>query len=341
MLTFICSWYQVPPSFLDFIFPFGKKINDSHNETCALRNESRFHARQRGLEIVSLGRSGRDIRICYHLQSVEQSPGQETMEWSIRQTAIYHSYDLVSEKAFWINVKGNQLLEHRVDGEPMLAAPSRSPDGSVFSVTLATHVLFAEWAGQNWRTYIKGLEEMVFSATERTIVIPVDSPSSALTPPPVYQTPQDATLGEKRKPPNDPSSAVSRYTESEDLAKTEVPQMLPRTKTLTSTSFGSEESRFLDDFSFSDVQKIQMVEEMTEKVVGILSRNLTTLRDLRETYASIPRLDLADEEGMREEIETFETQIIMIEKDLETLVERSKTLLKRIHERKTLVSNIY
>ena len=336
---------------MDFVFPFGRKINDAHNEVCALRNESRLYVRQRGLDIPRLDRSGRDIRISYHLQSVERSPGQESLEWSIRQTAVYHSYDLISKHALWINVKGNQVLEHRIDGEPMLAAPSSFPDTTVFSATLATHVVFAEWAGENWRTYIKSLESTISHATERSIVVPVDSLSStphAPHSPSMSQTPRinnnsipdsRATSGEKFKPSINPSSAVSRYTQSEEVTKAEVPGMLPRTKTLTTSSLGSDESRFLDDFSFSDIQITQIAEETVEKVIGTLSRNIRTLKDLRAIYTSIIALDTRYEDVTVEEVEIFDAQIIAIENDLEALVDRSVALLKRVHERKALVSN--
>jgi hypothetical protein len=152
MLSFLFSYHQVMPSFLDFVFPLGKQEYARDFHFSGLREESRLGAKQRGLNIPELGRSGNEIRLCYNLRSVERSEGQLDLRWSIRQSAVYHSFDLKSGKSLWINVKDNKLIYNRMLEASILPSISKIESLSeAFSGSLATHLLLCDWSGENWR----------------------------------------------------------------------------------------------------------------------------------------------------------------------------------------------
>jgi hypothetical protein len=71
------------------------------------RQENHLNAAERTHKISSLGRSGRDFHMCYNLKSVERYPSASHWLWSIRQMAVYHSFDVETGKTFWIVLKAN------------------------------------------------------------------------------------------------------------------------------------------------------------------------------------------------------------------------------------------
>ncbi|KAF2473093.1 uncharacterized protein BDR25DRAFT_128515 [Lindgomyces ingoldianus] len=176
MLTFLFSYYQIMASFLDFISPFGKQEHAEDSHFSAVKEDIRLDSRHSGLKIRELGRSGLEIRIGYNLRSVERSPGQKDFPWSIRQTAVYHSFDLETAHTLWVNFKGNKLLKKRV--EEVLASSDAHKIGScsqAFTTSLQQHVLFCDWSGENWRWYINYLETELHKMSRNALAVPVNN----------------------------------------------------------------------------------------------------------------------------------------------------------------------
>ena len=96
------------PAFLDFLFPFGQQKYQKDFHSTGFRHETRLDEVDRGLALPDLGRSGRTLQLCYSLKSVEPSK-TGNKEWTIRQTALYHSFDMESDRAVWFIIKANQI----------------------------------------------------------------------------------------------------------------------------------------------------------------------------------------------------------------------------------------
>lgn len=170
------------PAFLDFVFPFGEQEYEEDFHFSGFREEDHLDNRRRVPQIPELGRSGRELRICYNLRSVEQTNDKKSiLPWSIRQTAVYHSFDLETAQSLWVTVKGNHCIKDRIL-ESMQAAKNRTfqTDGEAFSATLATHLLLCDWAGENWRWYINNLEKEFQKLTRSTMSTVVDKVPEAL-----------------------------------------------------------------------------------------------------------------------------------------------------------------
>lgn len=148
------------------------------------REESQFASRNNERRVPDLGRSGLGIRLCYNLRSVERTKDQTELPWSIRQTAVYHEFDMKTGRAVWIIVKGNKLIRNRM--REASASPAFSPKSSCsdrFSASLAPHLLLCDWSGENWRWYINDLEDQLQGLTRSVLATRVDHQLGPVTSP--------------------------------------------------------------------------------------------------------------------------------------------------------------
>ncbi|KAF2204801.1 hypothetical protein GQ43DRAFT_428635 [Delitschia confertaspora ATCC 74209] len=170
MFCFLLTYHQVMPAFLDFIFPFGEQEYEQDFHFCGFREENHLDNGLQGLLIPELGRSGCELRLCYNLRSVERSGST----WSIRQTAVYHSFDLENGHSLWITVKGNNCIKDRItESLSPLKKPKFQTRDVAFSASLVTHLLMCDWAGENWRWYINDLEHDLQKLTRHALSTPV------------------------------------------------------------------------------------------------------------------------------------------------------------------------
>ncbi|KAG8164438.1 hypothetical protein KVR01_006356 [Diaporthe batatas] len=163
VFTYTLSFLQTMPRFLDLAFTFGEQeaLKDFHYTAFNAENFlDDFEAERH--RIPRLGRSGHEIRHCFNLWSIERS---KSPPWSIRQTAVYHSFDVRTGRATWINVKGNELMQERITqalGSTSQLQPSslKTISGS-FSASLLTLLLVLEWSGENWKSRISDLQNQL------------------------------------------------------------------------------------------------------------------------------------------------------------------------------------
>ncbi|KAF2735006.1 hypothetical protein EJ04DRAFT_576404 [Polyplosphaeria fusca] len=185
MFTFLFSYHQVMPSFLDFIFPFGRQEHARDSYFGGFREEDSLESKRRGVQIQSLGRSGIALRLCYNLRSVErlQRPHLD-VKWSIRQSATYHSFDFETGQSLWINVKGNRGIKDRItEGSQSPFLSDFSTRSLAFASSLATHSIMCDWSAENWRWYINDMEDELQDLTRSALVTPVEKdPTPMLSP---------------------------------------------------------------------------------------------------------------------------------------------------------------
>jgi hypothetical protein len=167
------------PSYLDFVFPFGDQEYAQDFYFTGFKEECYLGAKHRRLQLPQLGRSGSEMRLCFNLRSVEESSRERSLPWSIRQVAIYHTFDFETGNAVWITVKGNTQIKKRITE---LLKPSKSRTnssvGDAFSETLRIHLLLCNWALENWRWYINDLERSVQPSTQTALSAIIERPPS-------------------------------------------------------------------------------------------------------------------------------------------------------------------
>jgi hypothetical protein len=355
LLTLLLTYHQVMPSFLDFIFPFGRQENANDFYFSGFRQETRLEDVYKRLQIPEIGRSGREIRMCYNLKSVEPSEYQPSFPWSIRQTAVYHSLDVETGQTFWIILKGDELIKERIEetsGSPGgIHNPSdRVPWRDSFASSLATHMIICDWCGEDLRWYISYLEQTLQEKTRRTLAVKVETPASPVSEKVAKSItwntvsthiPEKSSFRSdsffKRSSPVSPLRATSIPAEVPPARPSPPGPPPPRSNTMYSQMGGLPNPT---NFSFADLQQVQLVEDKANEVLLILESNVNVLTELKEHYRSVTISEHCPEELIRDcsrDIQRFEKRIVGIINDLRIQQSRTTTLLRLLADRKSLV----
>lgn len=166
------------PEFVDFMLAFGISEHSKDFLYSGFRSEMNLSNDCNRLLLPELGRSGREIRLCHILRSVERvdSAGgsQKQWPWVLRPTVTYHSFDAETGKSVWMVVKANDLIRDRIkhsceDRDLYQPCSDTTLDRS-FESTLQTHLVICAWAGENWRWYINFIEERIQELTREVLV---------------------------------------------------------------------------------------------------------------------------------------------------------------------------
>ncbi|KAK0721399.1 hypothetical protein B0T21DRAFT_386272 [Apiosordaria backusii] len=185
MFLFTMSFLQVMAPFVDLLLGFGKSRSRKEFHYTSFRHENYLAASQaQSFASPRLGRSGQEVRHCYNLWGVEKTVIDDSPGWSIRQTAIFHSFDIVSGQALWVNISANDEIKSRITDavascEELQAESLMDLEGS-FLATLKTHLVAFEWCLENWRQYITYLEKMLRNIIDEVEQAPVEEVERSL-----------------------------------------------------------------------------------------------------------------------------------------------------------------
>lgn len=157
------------PGYLDFISVFGTQSRPRDLRFSGFREQTLLSNPPCGPSVPALGRSGRQFQLCYNLKSVSSlSPAgtpTKNKEWSIRQAAFHHQFDIDEGTTLWIVAKGDWEIKERI--QDMTGKDGRPEDKSFdkpeecFRSSLAVHLLNSHWSTEDWRWYIQWLEDVV------------------------------------------------------------------------------------------------------------------------------------------------------------------------------------
>ena len=344
------TYHQVMPEFLDFLCPFGRQQYPQDFHFSGFRQHTRLTDAECGLNIPELGWSGRDIRLCYNLKSVEPSESQPAWPWSIRHCAAYHSFDAENGLANWIVIKGDQLMKKRIKSATDTGGlPETSSFQSIdraFASTLATHLIFCDWSAESWRWYLNFLEEALQTASRRTLTVVTDPPSSPVAATSIASVTQEGVSEKRNK--TWPSTFRKPAIQPLDIDKPALPTsrpLPPVTPTspisprVQTQSFEKNSGR---EFSFSDLQRLQFIEEKADEAILVLHANINVLAELKQHY----RILTDSEEWPKElrsqcktDIARFDRRITNVENDLGKQRLRAETLVRLLANRKSLVKS--
>ena len=301
------------PEFLDFLSPFGMGQYPQDVQFEGFRQSTRLTDANRGLSLPELGWSGRDIRLCYNLKSVERSEANPDWPWSIRHCSAYHSFDTENGLANWIVIKGNQLMKNRIksatDTNGLPETSSFQSTDRAFASSLATHLIFCDWSAESWRGYINFLEEAlrIASGDIQTLV----------TLPPFTPVVAEETVSEKRGK-FWPTSRLVPAQHSEKNSKHE--------------------------YSFSDLQNLQSIEEKADEAILVLHTNINVLTELKQHYSLLTDSEEWPEElrsSCKADIARFDRRVTKVENDLGMQKLRAETLVRLLANRKSLVKSVF
>ncbi|OCL13901.1 hypothetical protein AOQ84DRAFT_371775 [Glonium stellatum] len=337
------------PEYLDFIFPFGEQEYPQDFHFAGLRYENKLSKLYSMRAIPELGRSGRTLQLCYSLKSVEPSKSERNCPWSVRQTAVYHSFDIENGRTVWMTVKGNQLISGRVisvtQERERSDLRSFGSCSEAFAASLGSHLIFCDWAGDNWRWYINFLEDELQKITRKALQARIgrrQDPASrkierSQTTP--VAKPQPTVLNFRKMPLGKERRTL---TLNEDAKSTDVPIELQQSNLI------SQPKRPVDgigneDFSFSEIQDVQRLQEKTNDAFSVLKTNTKTLSKLRDYYQSVIALEdwpTDMELNCKRARSNFNERISNVIDDLQMQETRLETLLRSLDDRKTLLHGI-
>jgi len=349
MMTYVLTYHQVIPAFLDFLFPFGRKEYEKDFHFSGFRHEERLDTQHKGLGIPGLGRSGRDIRMCYNLKSVEPSKSQREWPWSIRQIAVYHSFDVDTGVSAWIIVKGSDLMKRRIETASGMRGRRNLNDFDTrfraFASSLATQLIISSWCAENWRWYINFLEESLQKKTRRTIAgMKFETPVS-----PVFEKPSRTFTWGSSTTRNEKSSSFFSRSRSQSFSQIFTPTSPRKDFDPPPPPSGPPQPLYMqnneqidpDALDLSDLQRVQWIEDKANEALLVLESNMSVLSELNQHYESLMGCEHWDHDINREcrgEISRFHSRITGILSDLQMEVARTKTLIRLIADRKAMVS---
>lgn len=157
------------PAYIDFMLVFGAQSDAKDLRFSGLREQICLKAPSKEHCIPELGRSGKLFQLCYNLKGAQfKKRSNENIKldaWSIRQAVIYHKFDVEYGTTLWILTKGGLDLLERY--EELTGSKGRPEDKafqgpeSCFRSSLAVHLLFSYWSTEDWRWYIRWLEDVL------------------------------------------------------------------------------------------------------------------------------------------------------------------------------------
>ncbi|KAL8772819.1 MAG: hypothetical protein Q9209_002164 [Squamulea sp. 1 TL-2023] len=161
------------PSYLDFMFVFGLSNSARELRFSGFREQVSLKTSAVSLVAPSMGRSGHSFQLCYNLKGVARISTEKPIQWSVRQIAIHHQFDVDEGTALWIVTKGDLEIKDRIkaltgkDARPDYRALA-SPEECLKS-SLAVHLLNCHWSVGDWRWYIQYLEDAIDNETDTAI----------------------------------------------------------------------------------------------------------------------------------------------------------------------------
>ncbi|RDW91278.1 hypothetical protein BP5796_02443 [Coleophoma crateriformis] len=170
MLVRILTYHQVMPIYLDFISVFGSQSEPRDLRFSGFREQCLISKPARGPAVPALGRSGLQIQLCYNLKAANCIDSTaKHKQWSIRQAAFHHQFDIQEGTTLWIITKGDLSLKERIQD---VTGPRGKPEdkkydtvAECFKNTMLIHLLYCHWATEDWRWYIQWLEEIIEKIT--------------------------------------------------------------------------------------------------------------------------------------------------------------------------------
>ena len=353
MFTDILTCHQVMPEFLDFVFPFGRREDAEDFHFGALKVDNRFDMPHTTVSIPELGRSGQQYQMCYNLRFVERYKGDLDWPWPIRQSAIFHSFDVENGRTVWIMIKGNLNVRNRI-AEAIKLSDNTIASGNIrsyksvsssFASSINVHSNLCDMATENWRWYINFLEGEFQKLTRSALHLPVDTASIAET--------------HLRRPPirsdTAPSQQIQRQWSIGSIqtllvgsrkSQTMRPVELDDLKTVnTKWASRNDKSRIAvpddGDFSFNRLQGIQHLEEKANESLLVIGMNINILQELSEYYTDLGHREIWPANFRDETIEVlsqFQRLVSSAISDFMMQQSRLETLIRMLGNRKDLVS---
>ncbi len=370
MLKYLLTYHQVMPGFLDFLLSFGTadfNMKDDFFYTGFHHDDRLAAVPNSPWQLSAQDRSGQVLRHCYILRSAEKSE----KEWSIRQTAVYHSFDIINGNSFWITVKANAVIKKRVMAATTSFGPLKTEAvatlSGAFIASLFTHLLMFEWCGENWRAFISDKAKELDGVLRKARAVPLDinsiaSPMAAIpTPGNIIKHLSSGPLGGFNKRPKSTvtlSEKVRNFTSAKGRGTAPGQGLASRPKknpTPTNAAAaaaaaaasgvvhqqksGIDRSQLMNEFNFGELQKLHRIGYELRRALLVLMLNVGVLEGILQYYeTALSHLEMKDISiASSAQYVGFVDRMRAVQHDLETQAARIETLMCLLEDGKVLV----
>lgn len=351
MLKDLLSYFQVMAALIPLLASFGIDAGEDFQH-CQFESNVKLSSNELGLAVPELKRSGRTIEIAYVFRTVEPSKSIEGIPWQIKQTCVYHSFDVETGLNTWIFVKGSDLVKNRVmDGLCLPSADTSPVEAFLFSLSVQS--MLSNLSLENWRTYVNSLEQKAQIVTTALTFKPVEIPETPIAPAMIAQHGAITPLGFRGRSRSLIYNQLSRSSTLKSwMSRKEMSTpVLSLDMTLAMTDLTaaqtvppSGQSRQSEDDEertyFKCLQDMKWLEEQALEALLVLKMTVRMWKQLQRTYEE----NVTDEHfphslrhGCRRGLKQFLSRLDNVEDALENQVLRVEALIALLSGRKNLV----
>ncbi|RSL49750.1 hypothetical protein CEP54_012280 [Fusarium duplospermum] len=346
MMAYLFTHHQIMARFLDFTCTF--RLRETPHSFTHFRNEDYLGKQHYQPGLSGMGRSGIRIQHCFNVLGIERS--RDKKQWLLRQTAAYHSYDLVEGRALWVVLKGDNTMRDRLESATAGSAKkgdssSHSADDS-FTQTLTDHLLIAQWCGENWESYAESLEEEYRSISGVADHAPVDEMAKDI--PTIKQqerinslpnAPRRQQTGGTEKSPQSPSF-VRRISMKVTTGFSAVTQEEPPSRRV-------QHHKLEDLVQFGKLQSLSCFGKSLGEAISAIAQNRRVLAQIKVYYR-----ELVTSEGFkrhmskstlklcRQAVSEFVMKVGRLEDDLANYEGNLKTILHGVERTEAMYNGI-
>ncbi|RYP58857.1 hypothetical protein DL769_008770 [Monosporascus sp. CRB-8-3] len=353
------------PSFLEFIFTF--KGRERPFAQAFFRHENYLEEEDPTFSLPMLGRSSLLIQHAFNVLSIEKGIGLGG-SWVLRQTALYHAFDVRYGHSLWIVLKGDGLMRKRIP-----KAASRQPDMKPASMTSATrslvaclhvHLIILEWSAENWGDFVDYLEEKRTVNAIDARLAPVAEMTSPMQ---IAQSfsrrgtidttvskrstfySQESSPRQNSGVPVSPTSPIFKRSFSNFLRRgsdlqTVQENCLPGEQATEDATAGDADEDALNDFdlkfSFDQFQRLSLLGDELEQGIISIEQNKAVLAEIQAQYETVLKSPAFKAHVRLEEctgkISTFFRRLRSIEREMDMHLVRLKALSRAIDSDKVV-----
>ena len=348
MARTLLSHHEVMPIFIEFLLPFRQQRHKKNFDFSGFRAVETWIDRPLSSQSSPQSSLRRQLQICYNLRCIESTPKPPEWPWSMRQTAVYHRFDLDSGDTVWINIKGNADISPRIQSLWKQSAPSDPlhivDAASSFRATLATHLTYCEWAGENWAAYVGFLEDELQGNTRYALLADVPPPKlpeaspkkmnrTQTAPPPARRSTMSSIASVSKSGLDRIANARHGFRSSRPQAPIHKDNEMQQPAVIVSNEAAV-------DFTYDDLRTIQHIEDQANVTVLAIRSNISIINEMMGYYNTLRQseeYEVTLGTGCDPMVRRFAARMDSILHDLKLHQSRVETLLHLLADRKALV----
>lgn len=365
--TYLLTYHQVMPSFLDFCYEF--KTTENNLSVTKVRHEDYIGKYHNNPGIPHLKRSGSLIQHAFNILGLEEAESSNGYKWPIRHVTVYHSFDITTGKSLWIIVKGNDAIQKLLCSpngglsNELAGGETRTPT-TAFRASLRVQLQLFEWCTLYWDDFITELERSAERLSAISAGSPIDklirreteSRESELTIQCANCLERKATESPRMTDPKLPGvisgitrvlSNLSRVTSFLTISSRrgdaeKAPQGVSGNVKVNGTG-GDEPARpsITNTFLHKDLQRLHTLGTKADNALMIVKQNKRVLSEIRLKYLALGKSSglggFFDVQSCSGDLIDFDRQILTMEGDLDNHQTRLSTVSCRVEKDKALV----